>query len=204
MSTIGDGSFADRLYEQLRPFQRDDQQLHLWVFCDAFGLMFEQVEVLTTERDDGLVGYANLVDINACPDENLDYLGQYVGVNLRADLSGDAQREWVREKRNFKRGTPQATVDAVKDTLTGTQYVAMNERIGTAWHYTIITKPSETPDPTLTDRAILAHKPGPDTYNHNLTEYPTYGWVRDTYNLYSDLQATYPTYGDLTNAEITL
>jgi hypothetical protein len=204
MSTIGDGSFADRLYEQLLPFQRLDQSLQLWVFCDAYGCMFQPVEDLTTTRDDDLVGYANLIDIDTCPEENLGYLGQYVGVNLRGDLTGDDQRDWVRQKRNFKRGTPQATIDAVKETLTGTKFVALNERIGTAWHYTVVTKPSETPDPALTDRAILAHKPGPDTYNHNQTEYPTYGWVRDTYNLYSDLQAAYPTYGDLTNAEITL
>ena len=203
MSVIGDGSFADRLYEQLQPFQLSDTQLHLWVLCDAIGCMFDQVEQLTATRSDGLPGYANLLDIDACPTENLGYLGQYVGVNLRDDLNDDQQREWVREKRNFNRGTPQAAKDGIQETLTGTKFTAINERIGTAWHYTVITKPSETPNPALTEQVILNHKPGPDTYTHTMVEYPTYGWVRDTYNRYSQLKATYPTYGDLTKAEIT-
>ena len=202
MSQIGDGGFADRLYEQLEPFHQGDVNLNLWVLCDGIGAMFETVEALTADRDDGLAGYANLLDVNNCDTDKLNYLGQFVGVRLRPDYDDAQQRAWIQERRISKRGRPASIVQAVKETLTGTQYCQLTERIGTAWHFTVITKPSETPSTTATDNAIKSQKPGPDTYTFTQTEYPTYGWVRDTYTSWAALQAAYPTYGDLTNAVI--
>jgi hypothetical protein len=207
MSQIGDGSFADRLYEQLLPFAKLDiadnhGRKHLWVLCDAIGAMFQQVEDLTAVRDDGLSGYANLLDINTIPAEWLGYLGQFVGVVLRTGFSDDEQREWVRQRRVSRRGRPATMKEDIGDTLTGTKFVQVVERIITAWHFTVITKPSETPDPDLTKRQILNHKPGPDTYNYDLIEKPTYRWARDTFPTYRDLLETFDTYRDLADAQL--
>src|SRR5579859_6676322 len=78
--TLSIPNFATRLYEQLAPFQSLGDPTVLWALCDSIGAMFQAVEDLTTVREDGLPGWANLVDVNACPTENLDYLAQYVGL----------------------------------------------------------------------------------------------------------------------------
>jgi hypothetical protein len=208
MSEIGDGSFADRLYSQeLAPFAALDVpdaqgRKHLWILCDAIGCMFQPQEDLAALRPDGLSGYANLVDVNTIKAAWLGYLGQFVGVVLRAGLTDDAQRAWVAARRVAQRGRPATMKEDIQETLTGTQFVQIVERVGTAWHFTVVTKPSETPDPNLTYRQILNHKPGPDTFDHDLIENVTYRYVLDTYHDAQELMDTYATYRDLATAVI--
>jgi len=207
MSEIGDGSFADRLYAELAPFARLDKpdaqgRKHLWILCDAIGTMFQQVEDLTSLRPDGLDGYATLVDATSIPAAWLGYVGQFVGVVLRAGLTDDAQRAWVIQRRVSLRGRPKTMIEDIQETLTGTQFCQVVERVGTPWHFTVVTKPSETPDPAKTQRQILNHKPGPDTFDHDLIEVVTYRYVKDTYPSYRNLMTAYTTYRDLANAVI--
>jgi hypothetical protein len=207
MSEIGDGSFADRLYNELAPFAKLDLpdaqgRKHLWVWCDAVGVMWETVEQLTNLRPDGLSGYADLVDVNRIKAEWLGYLGMFVGVVLRAGLSDDDQRAWVLARRNSKRGRPATMKEDIQETLTGTQFVQIVERVGTPWHFTVVVKPSQCPDPVKTRRQVLNHKPGPDTFDLDLIEWVTYRYVRDTYHDAQELMNTYATYRDLANAVI--
>jgi hypothetical protein len=90
----------------------------------------------------------------------------------------------------------------IQETLTGSKFCQIVERVGTPWHFTVVTKPSQTPDPDKTRRQVLNHKPGPDTFDLDLIEVVTYRYVRDTYHDAQELKDTYATYRDLATAVI--
>lgn len=195
-------TFAYRLFQELAPFQPLDTHGHLWALCDGIYAMIQEVEQLTTERADGLPGYANLLDINAVRSDFLGWLGQFVGANLMPGLTDAQQRQYIASLPGFNRCRPATIISAVQATLTGAQYVDLQERAGGAWKYTVVTKPSQTPNPALTRAAIQAQKPGPDQFTHLLTESATYQWAAGQYASYTALKAAYPTYQALANATI--
>jgi hypothetical protein len=195
-------NFAARLFEQLLPFQALDQLGHLWALCDGIYAMFQAVEELTAERDDGLSGWANMVDINACPPQYLPYLAQFVGALVQPGLSDADQRAYIMSLPGFNRGRPATIISTVQSTLTGNKFVDLQERSGTAWQYTVVTKPSETPNPAVTVAAIQSQKVGPDQFTHLLVEHATYGWLAGEYATYADVVATYATYTDLASATL--
>lgn len=121
-------TFAYRLYEQLLPFQKLDTQGHLWALCDGFYAMFQEVEELIKDRDDGLPGYANMLDINACRSDFLSWLAQFVGANPMPGLSDTAQRGYIASLPGFNRCRPDTIKAAVAATLTGTKTVDLRER----------------------------------------------------------------------------
>jgi hypothetical protein len=80
-------------------------------------------------------------------------------------------RQALREQNAKRRGTPRAILNAVRDTLTGTRYAHLLERVGgNAYALTLITRPSETPDPAVTYAAALRQKPMGMALTHTLTE----------------------------------
>lgn len=82
-------------------------------------------------------------------------------------------RSAIRNQGAKFRGTRRAMLDAVRDTLTGTRYVNILERVGgNAYALTLVTRPSETPDSALTYAAALAQKPLGMALTHTLTESP--------------------------------
>lgn len=193
-------NFAARLFDYLLPFQSIDTLGHLWALCDGIYAMIEPVETLTSDRDDGLSGWANMVDINACPSEYLPYLAQFVGASVKLGLTDEQQRQYILSLPGFNRGRPATIIAEVQTTLTGTQFVDLQERTGTAWDYTVVTKPSETPNPALTQAAIQSQKPGPDQFTFTMTEVATYGWLAGQYATYGALPPAYATYNALANA----
>jgi hypothetical protein len=195
-------NFAARLFEQLLPFQSIDELGHLWALCDGIYAMFQQVEELTAERDDGLHGWANMVDINKCPSQYLPWLAQFVGAEVKLGLSDADQRAYIMSLPGFNRGRPATIISAVKATLTGTKFVDLQERTPTAWRYAAVTKPSETPDPAAVLTALQSQKVGPDQFVHLLIEHATYGWLAGEYDTYADVAATYATYADLASATL--
>lgn len=203
MSTDPQGAnFAARLFEQLLPFQTLDQLGHLWALCDGIYAMFQAVEELTAERDDGLPGWASMVDINACQSQYLPYLAQFVGAQVQLGLSDADQRAYIMSLPGFNRGRPATIISTTQATLTGSKFVDLQERSGTAWQYTVVTKPSETPNPAATVAAIQSQKVGPDQFTHLLVEHATYGWLAGEYATYADVVATYATYTDLASATL--
>lgn len=195
-------NFAARLFEQLLPFQAIDQLGHLWALCDGIYAMFQAVEELTAERPDGLSGWANMVDINACPSQYLPYLAQFVGAEVKLGLSDADQRAYILSLPGFNRGRPATIISEVQATLTGGKFVDLQERTPTAWRYAVVTKPSETPNPAATIAALQAQKPGPDQFQHLLVEAATYGWLAGEYDTYAIVASTYATYADLRNATL--
>lgn len=195
-------NLAARLFEQLLPFQTLDTLGHLWAMCDGIYAMFQQVETLTETRDDDLSGWANLLDIDKIDDDKLGYLAQFVGVTLKPGLSDADQRTWIKSLTGFARGRPATIITQVQATLTGTKFVDLRERVPNAWRYTVVTRPSETPNPTYTEQMIQEQKPGPDQATHLMFESATFEWVKDTYATFAAVRDGFATYQALTNATI--
>jgi hypothetical protein len=196
-------NFATRLYDLLLPFQTLDTEGHLWALCDGIYAMMQDVETLITQRDDGLHGYANMLDVWACQAKYLPWLAQFVGALTQPGLTEDQQREYIYSLPGFNRGRPATIIAATKTTLIGGQFVDLQERTGgSAWQYTVVTKPSETPNPAATVAAIQSQKPGPDQFTHLLVESATYDWLAGEYDTYSQVPPAYATYTVLSNATI--
>lgn len=195
---LGDG-FAARLFEQLEPLQQLDTLGHLWVFCDAFGAMFQPVEDLTSMRDDGLPGYADLLDIQRIPIANIGYLGQFIGMSTKPGLDESAQRAWIQDANNFERGRPSAIIAAAQRTLTGSRTVYLLERDGSAWKYRVVTRTSETPNPAAVLADLLGQKPGPNIMVYSNIEGADYDYIAATYASYSVIGSTFAQYQDITD-----
>lgn len=85
-------------------------------------------------------------------------------------------RQAIREQGAKFRGTRRAMLDAVRDTLTGSKFVSLLERVGgNAYALTLITRPSETPDSAVTLAAAERQKP----LGMKITYAPTEGVLID-------------------------
>jgi hypothetical protein len=80
-------------------------------------------------------------------------------------------RSALREQNGKRRGTRRAMVNAAQDTLIGARYANVLERVGgNAYALTLVTRPSETPDPARTYAAALTQKPLGMSLTHTLVE----------------------------------
>lgn len=193
------GSFADALYEQLRPLAYADEALGwpLLHYVSGFALPFQLVEDLARDTDDGRPGWAVLLDPDTCPAWALPWLAQLAGVVLDTTLSEADQRAQIVDEAGFRRGTPAALVSAVQARLTGTKTARVLERDDidyvaggpddSAYRLGVLTLASETPDPAAVYQAILSQKPGgivvtylvaddsgPESYTGLLIRFGTY------------------------------
>jgi hypothetical protein len=153
-------------YQQLQPVARGDH-LHgypLAHYCAALWAPIEDLAELISDQPDGTTGYARAMMVETCPPSLLRWLGQQVGVWVPPGTSPEDARRMIRLTRGWKRGKIPAMVAEVKTTLTGTKSVIVTERYGTlpaaAHTVRLITKTSETPNPTATLAAAKnpAHK----------------------------------------------
>jgi hypothetical protein len=137
--------------------------------------MYQMVDDWVRDQPEG-PGWSLLMDVNRCPPEALGWLGQFVGVRIPTGLTDAQQRQWIKDRRGFRRGTPAAMIAAVQDTLTGTKAVKMIERDGDPYNLTLTTTTSETPDANRTLAAILSQKPAGITLNKTSVVTGTQTW----------------------------
>jgi hypothetical protein len=184
------------LYERLYPHTLEDEEngWQLLKFCEALaGGLFEHVRSYVMDNDD-FQGWEMVFNVDACPAEALPYLAQFVGVRFEDGLTAQQQREKIKDRPAFRRGTPASMEAAARLHLTGGQFVFMEERFeGKAYRLLIRTFISETPDEERTRADILTQKPagivldyeavGMKVYAELLSEYPTYAdWPAGTYS----------------------
>lgn len=144
---------AQRLYDGLEPLATEDEQngWALAYFCAALLTMLDDVVEVSRDQDDGTPGHAILFDPDLAPAKWLPWMAQFVGVTVLENLAEDSQRLRIKETDGRKRGTPDAIRGAARQHLTGAGYVALIERDGDAYTFTVITRTSETPlDPVAT------------------------------------------------------
>lgn len=194
--------FGARLYGMLGPLAQYDPsyQWSLLIFVNAATQAYELVESWVRDTPDG-PGWSLLLDVERCPPEALGWLAQFVGVRLLKNASDEANRERIAATDGFHRGTLAAIKAAAQATLVGNRSVFVTERDHDpadtpdyAYYLTVETYRGQTPDPTATENAILAQKPGGIVLRYLCVDGQIYDQVRTRFATYAALAAAYPDY----------
>lgn len=158
--TVSD--ITEEVYAALEPLSRFDEQLGwpLLLYIEAWaGSMLGDLYDIVRDRDEQ-AGWAVLFDPDQCPADGLQYLAQFVGVQLSDSMTESEKRAAIKNPEGFARGTPAAMSEAIKRTLTGNKSVMITERhLNSAWNLWVRTLASETPSQEETEVAILSQKP---------------------------------------------
>jgi hypothetical protein len=170
------GAYGEALYQQVLPLHGPDPDGLAHDYIGAIAQPFVEIDDLVRDSPDG-PGWSVILDVNAAPAKGLRWLAQLAGVELRAQKVSETLEQWavyartaIVEQGGRKRGTVDAQLSAVRDTLTGTKTARMLERTSSAWTQTLVTRPSETPDPAATVAAWLTQKPAGIVPTHTMTE----------------------------------
>jgi hypothetical protein len=170
------GQFGLSLYRQVLPMHGPDIDGLVADYVAAITLANEEIDAIVRDSPEG-PGWSVLLDVDATPAKGLPWLGQLVGVALRQQRNVETDtdyaiyaRDAIRRQGGRQRGTLDAQRSAVQDTLTGTRYVNLLERVGgDAYAMTLVTRTSETPSPAATLAAWLRQKPAGIVPTHVLS-----------------------------------
>lgn len=132
-------SVADDLVAAFAPWMTDDLEAYL----RTIGEMFAEVEMYSDDSEE-FEGWTILLDPDRCPVAALPYLAQFVGERLPKGLAEAAQRQWIKDAPNQRRGTVSSIVRAAARRLTGAQLVTVIERDGGPDKLSVITYDKDT------------------------------------------------------------
>lgn len=187
---------AERIYESLVPYQKDDSETWLLLhLCEATARTLQKpTDVL--RHDETGSGWRRALDPARCPAWLLPWLAQWAGVENVTGLTEEQQRTIVADAPGLRRGTLGALTAATKLHLTGTANVGILERDGGAYRISILTQVDETPDPAATYNDILSQLPAGLVLNYVAADAWSIGF----------LEAAFigQTIGDLENAFVTV
>lgn len=180
--------YAQKLYADLEPYAYADEEngWALLALCQALGVPWQALDDIARDSPSG-TGYSQIFDIDVCPTVFLPWLGQWVGVSVDTSLTDLQQRATVSDEGGQKRGTPGAIKAAIAKYLTGNQTVLLLET--SAYHYTIVTFTSETPDPAFIGDLVQSPAVKPTGYIATYLTLPGQTW--------SQLIASYATWADV-------
>jgi hypothetical protein len=193
---------AEELYAALGTWRDRDGEAtgwHLLHYCEALVGALQAVEDVARDTDAG-PGWSSVVDLDRAPDPYLDWLAQFVGVVITPGYTPDAKRDLMRTQPGRARGRPAVLVAAAQTSLIGSKRVRLDERDSSAYHFTIETYASQTPDPAAVVAAVRAAKPGALQFDHVVLSGPTYTDVEAATppgSTYADRKAMFPTYADV-------
>jgi hypothetical protein len=151
------GPFGQALYQQVIPMHGPDPDGLVEDYIGAITLANEEIDGYVRDTDAG----------PGWPAKGLRWLAQLVGVALRQQRNGETTetyaayaRDAIRRQGGRQRGTNDAQRSAVQDTLTGTKYANLLERVGAdPYAITMVVRASECPDSAATLAAWLRQKP---------------------------------------------
>jgi hypothetical protein len=160
------GPFGQALYQQVIPMHGPDPDGLAEDYIGAITLANEEIDGYVRDTDAG-PGWSVILDVNDTPAKGLRWLGQLVGVALRQQRNGETAaayaayaRDVIRRQGGRQRGTNDAQRSAVQDTLTGTKYANLLERVGgDPYAITMVVRASECPNSAATLAAWLRQKP---------------------------------------------
>ncbi len=171
---------ANEAHAELGTVTDPDGEATSWAalrFLDAMLSPLQLVEDLARDDNQGRPGQTALLDIDRCPPVALRWRGQLSGVRVTpGDVTDPAwaarARAEIRNAAGLKRGTPAAIVGAVQATLTGMRVVRLIERDSSPYHFTVIVRTSECPDPAVSEAAARAQKPAGLVMTFTVAESP--------------------------------
>lgn len=173
----------EQMRDELAPIITPDLDTYL----QAIAAMFAEIELYGLDTDDG-DGWSILFDVDRCPAKALPFLGQAIGVTVPVGMAEADARAVIRDRPQWRRGTPARMVEAAQATLTGTKSAQLLERSAAAcpsdpaYGVTLVTITSETDDPTATVNAVLAVKPAGIVLLHVVSSGPIIDQGTDTIN----------------------
>jgi len=199
-------SIFDRIYPQFKNFQTTDLATYIQALCG----MVQPLSDLASTGDNEQDGWSALLDLTRVPNDALPWLGQLVGVHfLNPALSVADQKNQIAARIGWQRGTLASMQAAISPLLSGSKYVAIQERDTSPYHFLITTFNSETPkdsggvnaSPAII-AAIESQKPAGLRYTYTMTTGGDYAFVRGAYATYTVVRSTYATYNGLKNRTI--
>lgn len=153
-------------------------------------------------------GWARGLDLEETPIPG--WIGAATGTKVPGGLTLEQQRDFVRDRATWRRGSPQAIKGAVAQLLTGTRRVDLFERDGSPWHMRIRTYAAETAV-SITEAELIAAAasqkpvgitvdvevaPGA-TFDHFTAEHTTFDDFASAYETFDEASAHVPEEGTI-------
>lgn len=200
------GREAQKVYDDLRQ-SADDPYGDLYTYVGALAdELLQGISDLVRDGDNGETGWSAILDIDRVPDAGLDYIAQFIGVQLLDGLTAAEKRTVISNAGGWDRGTVAAIQDAARTYLTGTKTVIVRERLGgDPYAFQVLTKTLETPPEDLattnlhTQSSYETNASGVSAENANTSVYGrssgaskdgTYGLALQSINAGGQLTAT--------------
>jgi len=152
---------AEEMYAALGPWTRDDEanDWALLKFVDTFASQLQVIEDIVRDTDES-DGWGRLLSGDLVPDWAIEWLAQFVGVDIPQGLTAEQRRVVLQETPGWSRGTVAAIEGAARVWLTGSKTVEVYERVnGSAYQVQVRTYLGETIDPVKLEAAVRAQKP---------------------------------------------
>lgn len=190
---------TERAYAELGHWRSKDD-INGWNLLHLMNSYLEQLdEVEQLYRDQGSIpGWATIMDIDTATSSGIAWLAQFVGVSIPGDLTEDQQRAHAKGTAGFKRGTLAAIAGAAQVHLTGLKRVMITERDTSAYHLTVRTYGTETPDAAAVNAALQAQKPAGLILVHQVAAGATYAELDTAFGTFADEKAAFATYANQT------
>lgn len=196
------GPAADRVLEALGQGFRDRAGTLVEPLVGALTEPLSEVDQLVqpTAR-----GWGAALDLDATPAPA--WYGNATGTQVPGGLTIEEQREYVRSRPRFRRGSPTAVKGAVAALLTGTRRVDLFERDGSPWHLRVRTYSAESAGVTDADIRTAAGTQKPvgitldaevalgASYDHHTAELASYDEFEATYSTYDEASIHVPEEG---------
>lgn len=191
---------GQRMYDSVAPLMQEDSANGFagMILCGALATMLDPVVSVVSDGQDGtLPGWAPAFD----PIGNsawLDWMGQFVGVARPSGMSDAAMATLVQHPTGFNRGSVAAMTTAVQATLTGTQTVIINTRVGGApFVMNVATYTSETPNTQATLLALQNQMPAWMQFTYSTVAGGTYAVLAVSHASYTLMEAAHTHYSDI-------
>lgn len=187
------------LYPDTTLYPETDRPSDLEIYLTAIASMFDEVELYAADTDDD-EGWTILFDPDRVPEAALPYLAQFVGERLPAGLSVEAQRQWIKDAPNQRRGTLASIVVAATRALVGDDpLVTVIERDGGPDKLSVITYTDQTPDPVAVLRELETVVPADISLTHSIADGQTWNQVA-VFGTWDDVRDAHATWADLAAA----
>lgn len=193
---------ADRILAALGEALRRRAGALLEDVVDGYAAPLAPVDELLQPTDRG---WPAAFDVDATPDPA--WVGEATGTTVPRGLSVEEQRDYVRDRASWRRGTPRAVKGAVAQLLSGTRRVDLFERDGSPWHLRVQTYSAESAGLDEADLVAAAGTQKPvgitleaevalgASYEHHAAEWATYEEWAAAYSSYDEASIHVPEEG---------
>lgn len=182
----------------------DDPNTDLELYIGAISSMFEEAEDAVRDGETGNPPFSMMFDPDNVPTYALAWLGQFVGVQPENQSQFETdddfyarQRQRIKDHLGFARGSAAAMLAAAQLYLTGNKTVLFRERDGSAYHLTVVTRTSETPDSGKVLRALTDLKPAGITLDYHTITGRDFDEVKADNATFAAAAAAYTSFDDM-------